>query len=62
MSQHIVWGLGILYWLRRVAHNLRFGVWADADLGFGNFRMAPEKEREERERGGVTNSHELLLL
>jgi hypothetical protein len=21
--------------------NLRFRVWADTDLGFGNFRMAP---------------------
>jgi hypothetical protein len=36
-----VWGLGILYWLWSRAHNLRFGVWADADLGFMNFRMAP---------------------
>jgi hypothetical protein len=37
----IVWDLGILYWLWRRAHNLRFGVWADADLGLRNFSMAP---------------------
>jgi hypothetical protein len=37
----IVWGLGILYWLWGRAHNLRFGVLADTDLGLRNFRMAP---------------------
>jgi hypothetical protein len=43
----VVWGsLGILYWLWRRAHNLRFGVWADADLGLRSFRMAPLGSRK----------------
>jgi hypothetical protein len=52
----IVWGLGILYWLWRRAHNLRFRVWADADLGLRNFRMAPMRTMKFSDNNSTTTT------